>query len=61
MSVYRTIGPLVLILVTFHFGFEGEALVLIASVSGHCFSFTFCYLTAPFIANKSRRDGLNLH
>ena len=33
--------PLYLALVIFHLGFEGGALVLIASVPDHCFSFTF--------------------
>ena len=31
----------IVILVISHFGFEGQTLVLIAAVSGHCFSFTF--------------------
>ena len=30
---------LIVILVISHFGFEGGALVLIASVPGHCFTF----------------------
>ena len=42
VSVYRTIGPLVLVIS--HFGFESGTLVLVASVElvpGHCLSFTF--------------------
>ena len=31
----------IVILVIFHFGFEGRTLVLIASVPGHCLSFHF--------------------
>ena len=43
-SVYRYFLPvfrLILILVISHFGFEGRTLVRIASVPGHCLSFTF--------------------
>ena len=32
---------LIVILVITHFGFEGGTLVMIASVPGHCLSFTF--------------------
>ena len=32
---------LVVVLLISHFGFEGGRLVLIASVRGHCLSFTF--------------------
>ena len=38
------------ILVSFHFGFEGETLVLIASVSGHFL---------PFTLNKSVKNIFN--
>ena len=34
---------LIVTLVISHFSFEGETLVLIASVPGHCLSFTFWY------------------
>ena len=33
---------LIVILVISHIGFEGGTLVLIASVPGHCLSFTLC-------------------
>ena len=45
-----TVGSLVFWLIVFliisHFGFEGETLVLIASVSGHCLYFTFYIINA---------------
>ena len=39
MSVYRTIGPLVLVI--FQFGSEGGIWVLFAPVPGHCILVTF--------------------
>ena len=39
-SVYRISLCIFVILVISHFGFEDETLVLIASVLGHCLSFT---------------------
>ena len=44
VSVYRTIGPLALILVVSHFSFEGGTLVLIAPVSDHCLSFSLYHI-----------------
>ena len=48
VSVYRTIGPLVVlcihvfvILVVSHFDFEGGTVVLIAPIPGHCLPFIF--------------------
>ena len=38
---YLFILTVIVILVIYHFGFEGGTLVLIASVPGHCLSFTF--------------------
>ena len=44
-SMYFDLG--ILILVIFHFGFEGGTLVQIASVPGHCLSFTFALSSVP--------------
>ena len=45
-SVYRMLSLYfdIVILVIFHFGFEGGTLVLIALVPGHCLYFTFCQI-----------------
>ena len=40
---------LIVMLVICHFGFEGGTLVLIASVPGHCLSFTFCHPKTLFL------------
>ena len=53
----------IVILVISHFGFEGETLVLIAAVSGHCFSFTFsttCIYISAFDRTTNYENSLIL-
>ena len=55
-SVYRMFSlyfEVIVILVICHFGFEGGALVLIASVPGHCLHFTlFNPIILDLIVNR---------
>ena len=61
VSIYRTIGPLVLILVVSHFSFEGGTLVLIASVPGHCLSFTFTIYGPPQLCDPDTLNKFSFH
>ena len=49
---------LIVILVLYHFGFEGETLVLIASVPGHCLSFTVAIVCSHVVDCNARNRCL---